>query len=74
MTFHMMFMSFLYSEFWVLKTFSYNKVERLCASNGKFENILAIYSMNLLFACLRFSVEKLQHTQQAKAHNKKQRL
>lgn len=48
MAFHMMFMSFLYSEFWILKTFSYGKVERLCSSNGKFDNVCNIFDASII--------------------------
>ena len=30
MAFHMLFMAFLYKEFWTLKTYSHERVERLC--------------------------------------------
>lgn len=48
MAFHMMFMSFLYSEFWILKTFSYSKVERLCTSNGKFKDVQNIFEASVI--------------------------
>lgn len=48
MAFHMMFMSFLYSEFWLLKTFSYTKVERLCRNQRQFEEVVSVFDASIL--------------------------
>lgn len=48
MAFHMMFMSFLYKEFWGLKTYSYSTVERLCNNNGKFKEINQIFDASII--------------------------
>jgi len=48
MAFHMMFMSFLYKEFWGLKTYSYSMVERLCNNNGKFKDINHIFDASVI--------------------------
>lgn len=48
MAYHMMFMSFLYKEFWELKNFSYSKVERLCLANGKFKDINSIFDASII--------------------------
>ncbi len=48
MAFHMMFMSFLYSEFWILKTFSYGKVERLCRNQRQFEEVVSIFDASII--------------------------
>lgn len=48
MAYHMMFMSFLYKEFWELKQFSYSKVERLCLANGKFNDISNIFDASII--------------------------
>ena len=48
MAYHMMFMSFLYKEFWELKNFSYSKVERLCLANGKFKDINTIFDASVI--------------------------
>lgn len=43
MAFHMLFMAFLYKEFWTLKTYNRNRVERLCQANGQFESVENIF-------------------------------
>lgn len=48
MAFHMMFMSFLYKEFWELKTFSYSTVEQLCNNNGKFKEIKQMFDASII--------------------------
>jgi len=46
--FHMLFMSFLYKEFWELKTFSYNTVKRICDTNANFERIKEIFDTSII--------------------------
>lgn len=48
MAFHMMFMSFLYKEFWSLKTYSYSIVERLCNNNGKFKEVNQLFDASII--------------------------
>jgi hypothetical protein len=48
MAFHMMFMSFLYKEFWELKTFSFSKVSGLCRADAKFNNINNIFDASII--------------------------
>lgn len=46
--FHMLFMSFLYKEFWILKTFRKTGVEKLCKLNGKFNDIEKIHDASII--------------------------
>ena len=48
MAFHMLFMTFLYTEFWQLKTFSYNKVERLCRNQRCFDEINNVFDSSMI--------------------------
>lgn len=48
MAFHMLFMSFLYKEFWELKSFSIAKVSSLCRSNANFGNINDIFDASVI--------------------------
>lgn len=48
MAFHMMFMSFLYKEFWGLKTYSYSVVAGLCNNNSGFKNINAMFDASII--------------------------
>ena len=48
MAFHMMFMSFLYKEFWELKTFSFSKVAGLCRADAKFNNINSMFDASII--------------------------
>lgn len=48
MAFHMMFMSFLYKEFWNLKTYSYSVVAGLCNNNSGFKNINAMFDASII--------------------------
>ena len=43
MAFHMLFMAFLYKEFWTLKTYSQNQVKKLFEKNKQFESIENIF-------------------------------
>ncbi len=48
MAFHMLFMSFLYKEFWELKLFSFDKVQGLCRSNASFNGINNIFDASVI--------------------------
>ncbi len=48
MAFHMLFMSFLYKEFWELKQFSFSKVQGLCKSDAKFNGINNIFEASII--------------------------
>lgn len=48
MAFHMLFMAFLYKEFWTLKTFSHEQVARLCRSNGQFESVENVFDSSVI--------------------------
>lgn len=48
MAFHMMFMSFLYKEFWEIKTFSFSKVAGLCRADAKFNNIINMFDASII--------------------------
>ncbi|MHB8276824.1 MAG: hypothetical protein ACYDIA_04105 [Candidatus Humimicrobiaceae bacterium] len=44
----MMFMSFLYKEFWEIKTFSFSKVAGLCRADAKFNNINNMFDASII--------------------------
>lgn len=48
MAFHMLFMAFLYKEFWTLKTYSHERVERLCRANGQFESVENVFDSSTI--------------------------
>lgn len=48
MAYHMMFMSFLYKEFWGLKNFSYSTVERLCNADRRFKEVNTIFDTSII--------------------------
>lgn len=48
LAFHMLFMAFLYKEFWTLKTYSHKQVERLCNSNNKFESVERVFDASVI--------------------------
>ncbi len=48
MAFHMLFMSFLYKEFWALKQFDFCKVQGLCKSNANFNDIKNIFDASTI--------------------------
>lgn len=48
MAFHMLFMAFLYKEFWTLKTYSHERVERLCRANGQFESVENVFDSSII--------------------------
>lgn len=48
MAFHMLFMSFLYKEFWELKHFSFCKVQGLCNSDASFNAIKNIFDASII--------------------------
>jgi hypothetical protein len=48
LAFHMMFMSFIYKQFWCLKEYDFDKVKRFCDRNQQLSDICAIYDMSIL--------------------------
>lgn len=48
MAFHMLFMAFLYKEFWTLKTYSHERFERLCRANGQFESVENVFDSSII--------------------------
>ncbi len=48
MAYHMLFMAFLYKEFWELKAYSFDRVAALCRANGRFNNISQIFDASLI--------------------------
>lgn len=48
MAFHMLFMTFMYKEFWGLKNYNFEVVKKLCDNNGKFGGIENIFDMSII--------------------------
>ena len=46
LAFHMMFMSFIYRQFWCLKEHDYEKVRRLCEANARFGNVAKTFDIS----------------------------
>ncbi|MFK7693065.1 hypothetical protein [Paenibacillus sp. HJGM_3] len=48
LAFHMLFMSFLYKEFWSLKTFSFETVSDLCRNNAKYGGVINVFDASII--------------------------
>ena len=48
LAFHMMFMSYIYKQFWCLKEYDFTKVKRFCDSNRQLADINNVYDMSIL--------------------------
>ena len=46
LAFHMMFMSFIYRQFWWLKEHDYEKVRRLCETNNRFGKVVKTFDVS----------------------------
>ncbi|HEX3045319.1 MAG TPA: hypothetical protein VHY08_11215 [Bacillota bacterium] len=48
LAFHLMFMSFVFKEFWGLKEFDYQKVKRFCDNNKQLSEVCKMFDMSIL--------------------------
>lgn len=46
--YHMLFMAFLYKEFWMLKEFSYDTVKKLCSNNNQLDKIETVFDSSII--------------------------
>lgn len=48
LAFHLLFMTYVYKEFWTLKEFDYQKVKRFCDNNRQLADIHKIFDMSII--------------------------